>query len=84
MEDIEATCKRVIILKEGEKIYDSEIKGLVDKYSNDKIIELTFQSRPDLEKMANIGEIVSDEGLKIKIMTRRDKSNKAIYEIMNL
>lgn len=83
MDDIEATCKRVILLKEGEKIYDSGINELVERYSNDKIIELTFESKPELQKIANIGKIISDEGLKVKIMISRDKSNTAIYEIMS-
>ncbi len=42
MQDIEDLCERLIILKEGEKIFDGDISTIRNFVSNEKQIELTL------------------------------------------
>lgn len=42
MEDIEQLCERIIILKEGEIVYDGPLKEIISKYANEKQIILTL------------------------------------------
>lgn len=59
MEDVEALCKRVIIINHGQIIYDGLLADLVDKYVDHKIITVSFKKevqKKDLEKLGEIRE----------------------------
>jgi ABC-2 type transport system ATP-binding protein len=55
MEDIERLCRRLIILREGEIVYDGSLSGVVEKYAEHKIVTAHLRK-------AN-GAAVSREGL---------------------
>src|SRR3989338_8274565 len=40
MEDVAALCKRVIIIDHGEIMYDGDLKALVDKYVDHKVLTI--------------------------------------------
>lgn len=83
MDDIEATCNRVILLKEGQKMHDSTMQELLSTYACNKVIELTFEGRPDTKEVERFGKVISDEGLKIKILAPKEESNTVISNILN-
>jgi ABC-2 type transport system ATP-binding protein len=43
MDDVEALCERVIVLDDGNKIYDGTIQGLRDKYVQVKHVTIDYQ-----------------------------------------
>lgn len=45
MEDIKKLCERIIIVKDGELVYDGSLQKVLDKYSDTKI--LNVQLNPD-------------------------------------
>ncbi len=61
MADVEALCRRVIVIHHGRLLYDGDLAGLVRSFSPHKLIEVEMeQGSPDL---AGYGEVVSaDEG----------------------
>lgn len=52
--DIEALCKRVIIIDKGKKIYDGQLAELKEKYAPDKKIEIFLPTLEDRKKFAHI------------------------------
>lgn len=50
MGDIEALCKRVIMINNGEKIYDGDFTALINKYAPERIIKVTLSS-PEEKKI---------------------------------
>jgi ABC-2 type transport system ATP-binding protein len=54
MQDIERTCKRLIIIDNGVKLYDGTVDGIMDKYSKERKLVVEFTSecpmrdRPDV------------------------------------
>ena len=44
MEDVKELCKRVIIINEGEILYDGLLADVITKFSNEKIIEVILRS----------------------------------------
>jgi ABC-2 type transport system ATP-binding protein len=59
MEDIEALCKRVIIINHGRKIYDGQLAQIASDFSGFKELTVTFSepvSREDLEPIAPLQE----------------------------
>lgn len=52
--DIEELCKRVVIIGNGEKLYDGKLKELKDKYAPDKIIQVFLNDLEDKKKFAHL------------------------------
>ena len=42
MQDIERTCKRLIIIDKGAKIYDGTVDGILDKYAKERKLVVEF------------------------------------------
>ena len=60
MKDVEALCKRAIVINEGELKYDGPLAGLVERFSRHKVIQLLLRgSTPptDLERFGTITEM---------------------------
>lgn len=59
MEDVEALCKRVIIINHGVIIYDGALADLVEKHIDHKIITVSFTKevqKRDLDKLGLVRE----------------------------
>ncbi len=59
MEDVEALCQRVIIIDHGQIVFDGSLEELVERYTNVKILKLTFSTpveRSALEKFGTVQE----------------------------
>lgn len=54
MGDVEALCKRVVIINHGEKIYDGEFSALLDRYSPERIIKIDLATPEDMKNFASI------------------------------
>lgn len=57
MQEVEAVCDRVIIIKKGELLVDKSIKEL--KESNEQIIEVTFDYKIEEEFIKRLPNIIS-------------------------
>jgi ABC-2 type transport system ATP-binding protein len=57
MQDVEALCKRVIIIDHGVIMYDGALADLVKKYTTTKLLTLTFQSPVDTKSFAKFGTV---------------------------
>jgi len=59
MEDVEALCKRVVIINHGQVMYDGDLHELINTYVDHKVLEVTFTedvTRKTFEKMGRIKE----------------------------
>ncbi len=54
MGDIEALCKRVVIINKGQKIYDGGLAELKNKYAPEKKIEIFLDNLEAKEKFAKL------------------------------
>ncbi len=61
MRDVEALCNRVIVINHGSLIYDGPLAGIVERFSESKLVKLQFEegAPADLERF---GEVVRKEG----------------------
>lgn len=66
MEDVERLCQRVIIINRGKIVYNGDLKKLVDRYVNHKIIKPSFTkpvAKSDLEKFGKIREYLPQRAI---------------------
>ena len=62
MDDIEALCKRVIIIDKGKLIYDGDLESLKKKIMTEKTIEIRFEK---IKNAAELGKILQNKNIKV-------------------
>jgi ABC-type uncharacterized transport system, ATPase component len=88
MADITALCKRVILIHQGQLIYDGNLDGLLEKFSpyREVKIELEHYSAEVLEscrqKLLTYGEIESMEGQVVRLLVKRDTLTTTVAKIL--
>ena len=81
MGDIEALCKRVIIINEGKKVYDGGLSELKKQYAPEKIIEIYLADIEDKKKFAHLKvnkKIIEGKGV---IRAPKDDMGKITKEV---
>lgn len=57
MGDVEALCKRIIIINFGKILYDGLLSNLIKKYAPYKIVKVIFKEYVDPKKLEELGEV---------------------------
>lgn len=80
MQDIEKTCKRLIIIDEGIKIYDGTLSGIREKYGTSRQLDVEFGSNENIAPIENV-EIAELENNKKRFVFESRKVH--INELMD-
>ncbi len=62
MRDIEALCRRVLVIAEGKLIYDGPLSHLADRFGHAKLVKLVFAEGTTPDGMERFGEVVGRDG----------------------
>jgi len=81
MEDIEALCRRVIIIDHGRIFFDGPLSDIVDRFATHKIIGLTFSEIPECD-FAGAGEIVERDARSVKLRVPRARVTEVAREVL--
>ena len=65
MADVEALCKRVIVIHHGSILFDGDLSGLIQKFSADKTIVVDLDT--DNANLSAYGEVVHSYGTQITL-----------------
>ncbi|EAW38061.1 ATP-binding cassette domain-containing protein [Lyngbya sp. PCC 8106] len=88
MADITALCKRVILIHQGELIYDGNLEGLLERFSPYREVKIELANSPQEHPQAfqNIfakyGEIESIQGQSVRLLVQRETLTNTIAEIL--
>lgn len=82
MQDIEMLCERVIIIDHGCIQFDGALRDILDRFSNAKIVTLTFETLPVELKFENYGEILEKNELTVKLKIQRQQLTRFNREIL--
>jgi ABC-2 type transport system ATP-binding protein len=82
MKDVQALCRRAIIINEGEIKHDGPLEQIVDRFSTSKVIELQFgdSTLPDLSRY---GEILDATPPRMKIRVPRGKVSEVLTSVLS-
>lgn len=73
MKDVAALCRRVVIIAQGQKVYDGSLAGIVDRFSKHKVLSLQFAHGHMPNNLARYGEVL--ELVEPKARLRIDRGN---------
>lgn len=83
MEDIEQLCKRIIIIRQGEIVYDGRLDLVVSQFAKHKTLTATLEtdvvSASDFDRY---GQVLSVEGPQVRIKVEREKMPVVASEIL--
>ena len=85
MADIEALCRRVIIINEGRSIFDGELKELAGSIGQQRRVRLSIKEQPPTgfeEMLKTIGDAIEINGQQIAVTVARDQVPQKISQLL--
>ena len=83
MKDIEALCKRVVIIANGAIYHDGSLAEIVDKFSSEKIVTLHLAHAQSLDSLRSLPHVMQIDPPKIKFRVERDQVGKVLSQILS-
>ncbi|MEO0868652.1 MAG: ATP-binding cassette domain-containing protein, partial [Cyanobacteria bacterium J06642_11] len=78
MADITALCDRVLLIYQGQMIYDGSLDSLVAQFSPYREVTADLSAEVSAEVLGTYGEIQSIEGCKVVLLVRREDLTKNV------
>jgi ABC-2 type transport system ATP-binding protein len=77
MEDIETLCERIVIIREGEFVYDGPLSRIVRDVAGSKVITAQLKpmsgAKPAAEVLSGVpGEVIEESAESLKVKVPRD------------
>lgn len=82
LEDIKHLCNRVVIINQGNKLYDGSFGNVMKQYSDKKIVNIVFDDPLDATIEFPM-EIIQRDEFKLSGRVERDKINGILLNMLN-
>ncbi|HEY9876039.1 MAG TPA: hypothetical protein V6D12_21590, partial [Candidatus Obscuribacterales bacterium] len=88
MADITALCKRVMLIHQGQLIYDGNLDGLLERFAPYREVKVELANPlPDVETFrSNVsklyGEVESIEGREVRLLVQREALTRTVAQIL--
>ena len=82
MKDVEALCKRVIVINHGTILFDGLLSDLIKKHAPYKTVTVVLQDQVDVKKLENLGEIKKYEFPALVLNVHGDKLNWVVDKLL--
>jgi ABC-2 type transport system ATP-binding protein len=83
MKDVEALCRRAIIINEGEIKHDGPIAEIVDRFSSVKQIQLQFAGIEVPQDLAKYGKVLESNPPRAKLEVPRQEIPKVLAALLD-
>jgi ABC-2 type transport system ATP-binding protein len=83
MRDVEALCRRVLVISHGKVVYDGPLSGITEQFGRHKLVKLTFADHvapPDLDRY---GEVASQDGPIADLKVDRSRVAEVLATILD-
>ena len=80
MADVEALCKRVLVIHNGRLLFDGDLSGLVDRFSAFKTIGVTLEN--GYGNFSQYGEVLNQEAGHVTLRIPREKTPEVTARIL--
>ena len=73
MADVQALCKRVIIIDQGQLTFDGDLTTVVDRFAKHKIVTIQWEGNCELAEswFGEIGDVIEFESARVKLKVPR-------------
>jgi len=81
MADVEALCKRVVVIHHGKLLFDGDLSTLVEKFSAFKTVGFTINTAA--VDWTQYGEVVSTDGGRMVLRVPKEKTSAITTRLLN-
>lgn len=82
MADITALCQRVLLIYQGELIYDGNLEGLLNRFAPYREVKLELATPADAANLTRYGEVESLEGCSASIIVKRTALTETVSQLL--
>jgi ABC-2 type transport system ATP-binding protein len=83
MADVQALCKRVIVIHHGRILFDGDLAALADRFAAYKTIEVDLlDGAGDVEMLGRYGEITERDGSHVAIRVPRAEASRVTAQVL--
>jgi ABC-2 type transport system ATP-binding protein len=83
MKDVEALCRRAIIINEGEIKHDGPLAGIIDRFSRHKVVTLQFADDAMPADLERFGRVFDVQPPRVKIEVDRTKIPEVLTQLLS-
>jgi ABC-2 type transport system ATP-binding protein len=81
MADVEALCKRVLVIHHGRRLFDGELTALVQRFSAHKVIAVELAE--DGADLTGYGEVVSAVGGRVTLRVLKEETARVTARLLS-
>jgi ABC-2 type transport system ATP-binding protein len=82
MADITALCDRVLVINQGQLIYDGNLNGLVDRFSPCREVNVEFAHIYPRDKLAMYADVQTVEGASARFLVPQELLTKTVSHLL--
>ncbi len=83
MRDIEALCRRVLVITHGKLVYDGELAGIRERFGQEKILKIEFLPENPPPDLSNFGSVCGIVGPTVEIKVDRPRVAEVLSAILS-
>jgi ABC-2 type transport system ATP-binding protein len=83
MRDVEALCKRVLVITHGKLVYDGPLTGIADRFGRAKLVTLQFDGSESPDDLGAFGEVTSRQGPVVDLKVDRQRVAEVLAVILD-
>lgn len=81
MADVEALCKRVIVIHHGKLLYDGDLTGLVERFSAYKTLGVTLESGGNTD-LSTYGQVMGNEAGRVVLRVPKAETTQTAARLL--
>ena len=82
MADITALCERVLVIHQGELIYDGSLEGLVDRFAPCREVTIELAHPYPAEKLAFYGDVESVTSQSVRFLVPQERLTQTVSKLL--
>lgn len=83
MRDVEALCRRVLVITHGQLVYDGPLQGITEQFGRYKLVRLQFPEDEVPAELDRFGTIVSQQGPAVDLQVDRARVAEVLGRIID-
>ncbi|HWL08306.1 MAG TPA: ATP-binding cassette domain-containing protein [Planctomicrobium sp.] len=82
MKDVEALCKRAVIINDGQIKHDGPLADIIERFSQNKVIQLQFATTESPQNLKQFGNVVEFNLPRVKLEVERGRVAEVLGKLL--
>jgi ABC-2 type transport system ATP-binding protein len=83
MKDVEALCRRAVIINAGQVIHDGPLAAILDRFSRHKIVELQFSDNRIPNDLSRYGRLLETRAARVRLQVEKQRVSAVLAGILD-